>query len=389
MANAHHPNQTHTRPPGMSEFPTTAASSKSSKARGRSKERDRSARKERSRSRPAEQDPAVNLGPPLKRVSSRTKWENRIAGMFGRNRKGSNVAQPETEEAMYRQGYPHIPPSYHPAVDQGPASAPPTKSRFLPFGLGRPRRPSQPQLSTVPSAPEFRRTQTNYEPLHPRVGASLDIGLPPGQVPVGIPIDRFGRITLHTPEKTNEKDRVKSLKLGHRHGNEQIEGPVRIDARTSVHRSHDHGRSPREGNRPSLEDGRRPSFDASHRPDAPRQRSTSNTSQPQIVSRTSGGVPGSGGVHVQQRVDAYGSSAGTYSYTISQTHSGHRPDSHRRDIGVAPGVHVDRHGRIIIEPPGKANSGQDRVRSLKLGGRGGNEMLEGPTRVDIRGIGVR
>ncbi|KAF8725044.1 hypothetical protein RHS02_08409, partial [Rhizoctonia solani] len=90
---------------------------------------------------------------------------------------------------------------------------------------------------------------------------------PPGQVPVGIRVDKHNRIIDDPPEKDKGKGRVMGFRLGK--GNEEVQGPIRVDVREKFEWDSDRGRPvvmgaqlgvDEFGRRPSF-DGRRPSFD--------------------------------------------------------------------------------------------------------------------------------
>ncbi|KAG8741989.1 hypothetical protein FRC10_002147 [Ceratobasidium sp. 414] len=256
--------------------------------------------------------PVVNAGPPLERTSSRSKW-GKITGLFTRGRRGSATSQNAPEPATY------VPP---------PTAPPPTtrhKSGLRNLSFDRFRRgPGQ----NPPSEP-------GHIPLRGHQDRP-DIGIPPGQVPVGIYVDKYGKI-IDPPEEffgsgrgqggAAGRGRVQGFRPGR--GEEDVEGPVRLDGpgrRTSsdvgftggpgiggrgelpgmIRRiSSDApmpgygigmGPPPLGGQRPSV-DSRRPSLEG---PDAygpaPRHRSGSGSShlQPPLLTGTIGtsGIPG-------------------------------------------------------------------------------------------------
>lgn len=287
--------------------------------------------------------PVVNAGPQLERIPSRSKWGNKIAGLFGRGRRGSSASQQEAANATYPPPTATFPPGtsrYASASEPDhPASAPPTKTGFRSFSFDRLRRPSQTQTS----APGFQTSRRSHDTQPPR---GADVGLPPGQVPVGVRVDRYGTIVDNTPEKDKGKGRVMGFRLGRNHGNEEVEGPVRIDGRGAGMRASEDRRPSWDGRRPSME-ARRPSLDG---PDAygpaPRQRSGSNTSQPPpplFGTIGTGGIPGRGDAHIPSRADMFGTIRGDpYGsardpYAASKDPFGLHPDAHKGDGGF-PGL---------------------------------------------------
>ncbi|KAG9092151.1 hypothetical protein FRC06_000222 [Ceratobasidium sp. 370] len=123
--------------------------------------------------------PVVNAGPSLERVPSRSKW-GKITGLFTRGRRGSAASQNAPEPA------PHVPPP--------PAPLPTTrhKSGLRNLSFDRFRRgpghhpPPEPPVNVPP-------------PLRGHQGRP-DVGIPPGQVPVGIHVDKYGKI-VDPPEE--------------------------------------------------------------------------------------------------------------------------------------------------------------------------------------------
>lgn len=244
--------------------------------------------------------PVVNAGPQLERVPSRSKW-GKITGLFTRGRRGSAASQ---QEAGYG-----VPP---PVVvrdlrDPGPPPVAKThKSGLRNLSFDRLRR--GPSASAAPPPPPTGQ-------LPPR-GTGPDIGMPPGTVPVGIHVDRYGKI-VEPPEGYAPRARVPGFRPGRGGADENVEGPIRLDAsgrRTSSDAGYGSGMGmgmggmgmmrrtssdapmpgygmgvppPLGGRRPSMDrqgssqEGRRPSFDG---PDAygpaPRHRAGSSGSQP-------------------------------------------------------------------------------------------------------------
>ncbi|KAG8717408.1 hypothetical protein FRC08_007533 [Ceratobasidium sp. 394] len=156
--------------------------------------------------------PVVNAGPQLERVPSRSKW-GKITGLFTRGRRGSATSQNAPEPAAY------VPP---------PTAPPPTtrhKSGLRNLSFDRFRRghgqPHEPPIN----APPFRGHQDRP-----------DVGIPPGQVPVGIHVDKYGKIVDPPDEFFGSgrgqggaagRGRVQGFRPGR--GEEEVEGSVRLD----------------------------------------------------------------------------------------------------------------------------------------------------------------
>ncbi|QRW02329.1 Serine/arginine repetitive matrix protein [Ceratobasidium sp. AG-Ba] len=152
--------------------------------------------------------PVVNAGPPLEREHSRSKW-GKITGLFGRGRRGSSASQNQPEPNVY------VPP---------PAAATTRhKTGLRNLSFDRLRRPSKAANATA---------------LPPRMSADAaipsrterpDVGLPPGHVPVGVHVDKYGKI-VDPPDDflggAMKRERVQGFRPGR---DEVVEGPLRMD----------------------------------------------------------------------------------------------------------------------------------------------------------------
>ncbi|CAE6439811.1 unnamed protein product [Rhizoctonia solani] len=213
---------------------------------------------------------------PLERTPSKNKW-GKLSGLF-RTRRGSNASHDRPIDGRY--------------PTDAPASAPPTKSAFK-FTFDKLRRPSQssvrpefgpgefPALSRPthdparhefgrsrerlgrPSQDHLGRLQDHPGRSHDHLGRPTPHGSsdmlpdtphvpptpgqfpmppghipPPGQVPVGIRVDKYHRIVEE--EKDKGKGRVMGFRLGK--GNEEVQGPVRVDVRERFEWDSERGR---------------------------------------------------------------------------------------------------------------------------------------------------
>ncbi|KAG8725143.1 hypothetical protein FRC09_007833 [Ceratobasidium sp. 395] len=188
--------------------------------------------------------PVVNAGPPLERISSRSKW-GKITGLFTRGRRGSAASRDPPDQPVYNNHH-HIPPPPSSSQSHPPPTTTRHKSGLRNLSFDRFRRGggNQHQQPPPPLAPDhLPALDPHHFPLPPRDSRDRDrdrdrpdVGFPPGQVPLGIHVDKYGKI-IDPPEEFmglggggRAGGRVQGFRPGR--GDEKVEGPVRLDGPT-------------------------------------------------------------------------------------------------------------------------------------------------------------